>query len=325
MSERTRRGRLARASLSAAIALATALASASVGAQTTPAAPPTAEQLFQDARALVEKGDYAGACPLLAQSQKLDPAVGTQFNLADCYEHVGKTATAYATFNDVARIARAAGKFERERSAKERASALEPKLARVHLDVKAAAPGLEVHIDDAVLDKAAWAAPFPLDPGEHRITAAAPSHRPWEGSVSARASELAEVTVPELVDTTVRVAPLPVVVAPPPPSTQRTIALVTAGVGVAGLIVGGISGIVAISSRSTGERECPSEVYSFRCPTEQGTSAWNTATTAGNVSTIAFIAGGVLVAGAAVLWFTAPSSRTRVGASGSGLRVEGSF
>ena len=89
--------------------------------------------------------------------------------------------------------------------------------------------------------------------------------------------------------------------------------------------MGAVSGVVALSNRSTGERESPKELYSFRCPTQEGTSAWNTASTAGNVSTVGFIAGGVLLAGAAVLWFTAPSSRSRVGTSLSGLRVEGSF
>jgi hypothetical protein len=282
---------------------------------------PPAEALFQEARALVEKGNYAAACPKLEASQKLDPAVGTQFNLADCYEHVGRTASAFALFDQVARIARSAGKFERERSAKERAAALEPKLARVRLAVKAPAPGLEVRIDDVLVEKAAWTEPFSVDPGAHRISASAPSHRSWEGSLSGQPSQLVVVDIPELVDTTVRVAPPPVAA----PSSQRTFAIVAGAVGVAGVVVGAVSGVVALSNRSTGERECPKDVYAFRCPTEAGTSAWNTATTAGNVSTIGFIAGGAFLTGAAVLWFTAPSSRARVGAALSGLRLEGSF
>ena len=109
------------------------------------------------------------------------------------------------------------------------------------------------------------------------------------------------------------------------PSTQRTFAIVVGSVGVVGVLVGAVAGVVALSNRSTGERECPKDLYSFRCPTEAGTSAWNTASTAGNVSTVSFIAGGVFLAGAAVLWLTAPSSRTRMGASLSGVRLEGSF
>jgi len=288
-------------------------------------AAPSAEQLFQDARALVEKGDYASACPKLEVSQKLDPAVGTQFNLADCYEHVGKTATAFALFEEVARIARAAGKFERERSAKARAAALAPKLARAHLDVKAAAPGLEIRIDDVLVAKSAWNEAFPIDPGAHRIAASAPSHASWESTIAAKAGTLAEVSVPELVDTSARPTPAPAPVVVAPSSTQRTLALVAGGIGIAGIAVGAVSGIIAVSKRSSAQSECPSEVYAFRCPTESGTAAWNSATTAGNVSTVSFIAGGVFLAGAAVLWFTAPSARTRVGMSPSGMRVEGSF
>jgi hypothetical protein len=296
-------------------ALASSAAHADDGAQ-------SAEALFQEARVLVEKGSYEAACPKLEASQKLEPAVGTQFNLADCYEHVGRTASAHALFGQVARIARSAGKFEREKSAKERAAALEPMLARIRLDVKAPAPGLEVRIDDAIVEKSGWAEPFAIDPGDHRISASAPSHRPWEGTLSGRPSQLVVVSVPALVSTTVH-TPAPIVVAPP--SSQRTIAIVTGAVGVAGVLVGAVSGVMALSNRSTGERECPKDVYSFRCPTQEGTSAWNTASTAGSVSTVGFVAGGVFLAGAAVLWFTAPSSRTRVGTSLSGVRVEGSF
>ncbi len=304
--------------LASALVVASLLASAPAFADDTPQ---SAESLFQEARALVEKGDYAAACPKLEASQKLEPAVGTQFNLADCLEHVGRTASAHALFGQVARIARSAGKFEREKSAKERAQALEPKLARVRLEVKAPAAGLEIRIDDIIVDKDSWSEPFAIDPGAHRISAAAPSHRGWEGTLTGQASQLAVVSVPELVDTFVRAAP--VIVAAP--SSQRTVAIVAGSIGVVGVLVGAISGAVALSNRSTGERECPKDLYAFRCPTEEGTSAWNTARAAGNVSTVAFIAGGVFLAGGAVLWFTAPSARTRVGTSLSGVRVEGSF
>ena len=281
----------------------------------------TAEELFQQARALVEAGNYVEACPKLERSQKLDPAVGTQFNLADCYDHVGRTASAYKMFGEVATIARAAGKFERERSAKERMSTLEPRLTRVRLAVKSPAPGQEIRIDDAVIETARWAEAFPVDPGAHVLRATAPGRRPWDTRLTATERHTADATVPELVDPTPR-ATLP---PPPPPTTQRTLALVTGGVGLAALGVGAVAGVIAISQRGTAERECPSETFHFRCPTESGTSAWNSSTSAGDVSTVGFIAGGVLMAGAAVLWFTAPSSRARAGASLSGIRIEGSF
>jgi hypothetical protein len=291
---------------------------------------PSADALFKEGNALAVAGHYAEACPKLAESQRIEPAVGTQFNLADCYEHLGKTATAYANFSDVAHIARAAGKFERERLAKERAIALESKLAHLHVVVKSPAPGLEIKIDDAILPRDQWisaspsAAP-PIDAGTHHIVASAPSRTTWEASFDATDGSIAEALVPELID------PNPKSVAPPPaipekpPSSQRTIAIAVGGIAVAGLITGAVGGILSISKRSSAKDTCPEATYHFHCPTQQGTDDWNGATTTGNVSTIGFIIGGVALTGAAVLWFTTPSSKVRAGVAANGLRLEGSF
>lgn len=285
----------------------------------------TADKLFEEANALAAAGRYADACPKLAESQRIEPAVGTQFNLADCREHLGHTATAFALFSDVARIARAAGKFERERLAKARAAALEPRLARIRIAVTAPAPGLEIKIDDVVIPRERWGSPFPIDPGHHRIDASAPSRTSWNGATETTASTVADVEVPELVDPT---PPAPAVVRPPS-STQRTIAIAVAGAGVAGIAVGAIAGAMSISARSSAEEACPSATYAFRCPTAQGTDHWNSATSAGNVSTVGFVIGGVALAGAAVLWFTAPSSpggpKVRAGIGAKGVQLEGSF
>lgn len=282
--------------------------------------PSTAETLFQEARTLVDKGDYAAACPKLEESQKLDPAVGTQFNLADCYEHVGRTATAYALFKDVAAIARAAGKFEREKNAKERAAALEPKLARVRLVVDAKAPGLEVKIDDAPVERGRWDEAFPIDPGAHRLVATAPNHGTHEAQFAAQPASSIDVRVPELVDLTPKqTAPVQL---GEPTRKPSVLTYVAGGIGVAALATGTIAGIVAVSKHSDAESACPKDLYAFRCPTQAGTDAWNGATTAGNVSTVAFIVAGVTLAAAAVLYLTTPKTAKTTASS---LLLEGRF
>ncbi|HEX5098696.1 MAG TPA: hypothetical protein VFV94_04320, partial [Polyangiaceae bacterium] len=57
-----------------------------------------AESLFHQAVQRMDQGDYASACPLLEQSQALDPSSGTLLNLGDCYEHTGRLASAWRTF-----------------------------------------------------------------------------------------------------------------------------------------------------------------------------------------------------------------------------------
>ncbi len=276
-----------------------------------------AEQLFQEARALVDAGRYGEACPKLAESLRLDPAVGTQFNLADCYEHVGRTATAHALFGEVARIARAAGKFEREKSARERAAALEPKLARVRIVPASPAPGQETRIDGEAVKAAAD--PLAVDPGDHELTASAPGRNAWSTRFRVEPAATATVQIPVLVD------PNPRRATDEPKSGQRTLAAIVGGVGVAGVAVGAVSGVMAMSTRSDADRLCPKDVTPLRCPTQEGADRWNEAKTFGDVSTVAFVVGGVALAGAAVLWLTAPKARTRAGVGLGGVAFEGSF
>jgi hypothetical protein len=55
----------------------------------------------------------------------------------------------------------------------------------------------------------------------------------------------------------------------------------------------------SISKHKSASDACPS-----LCDTAEGQTLWSDAVHAGNVSTVAFIVGGVGLAGAAVLWFT---------------------
>jgi hypothetical protein len=106
--------------------------------------------------------------------------------------------------------------------------------------------------------------------------------------------------------------------------TQKILALVAGGIGVVGLGVGTAFGVMAMSKKNDAQSACPGQ-----CSTADGVSKWSDAGSAGNISTIAFIVGGVGVAGAAVLWFTAPSTSggtgTQVGLGPGVLQVKGSW
>ncbi|HLL21253.1 MAG TPA: hypothetical protein VK427_03930, partial [Kofleriaceae bacterium] len=54
-----------------------------------------ADKLFSDGRKYLVNGEYSLACTAFEQSQAADPAIGTQLNIALCYEQWGKLAAAY--------------------------------------------------------------------------------------------------------------------------------------------------------------------------------------------------------------------------------------
>src|SRR5262249_12998089 len=125
-----------------------------------------AEAAFKEARRLVRQGKVAEACPKFEASLKLDPAPGTQLNLADCYARLGRTASAWAIFVEVAekdtKAARAA-------EARRRAKALEPKLSRLTVSAENA-DGLRVTRDGDDITALLGVA-VPVDPGRHVVAA----------------------------------------------------------------------------------------------------------------------------------------------------------
>src|SRR5262245_29948991 len=97
-----------------------------------------AEALFQAGRAALAKGDYATACEKFAESQPLDPAVGTLFNLAECNDKLGKLATAWQLFNQVADTL--ADNDPRKNVARERSRQLESRLPKLVLRLDPTSP-----------------------------------------------------------------------------------------------------------------------------------------------------------------------------------------
>src|SRR5260221_714184 len=108
-----------RALLGVALALALGAATPRARADGGPTEP--AKALFEEAIKLLDAGRTAEACPKLEESKQLDPRVGTEFELADCYERMGRTASAWSGF---VALAGRATKPDHIKKARARAEAL---------------------------------------------------------------------------------------------------------------------------------------------------------------------------------------------------------
>lgn len=264
-----------------------------------------AQALFDQARDLMKDGKYAEACPKLEESQRLDPAVGTQFNLASCYEKTGKTASAWATYLDVAATTKHAGEVEREKVARARAAALEPGLSKLTVTVAPAArvDGLQVQRGVVDVGSAMWGVPTPVDPGMITLTASAPGKKKWTGSVQVAPGASAQIAVPVLEDAPIapEAAATPAAPASTPTGpdqagrTTRPIpTTVWVGAGVTGALAVGavVTGIVALSKRSDFNA-----INDANHPADQKQSAHDSAVSMGVVNTAltaaAFVGAGV--------------------------------
>ena len=158
-----------------------------------------AEHLFEEGRARLVEKDYAAACPKLAESQRLDPSIGTALYLAACYEKLGKTASAWALFREAEELAAREGDAKRASLARARADALAPTLSKLVIVVPESArvPGLTVVRDGTRVGEPIWGAGVPIDPGAHVVEVTAPDKQPFRVSVDVSAP-LVEVVVPIL-------------------------------------------------------------------------------------------------------------------------------
>lgn len=157
-----------------------------------------AERLFHEGRALVVEGRFAEACPRLEESQRLEPRLGTQLNVAFCQERLGKLATAWRGFQQALQAARASGDRERERFAQAHVDALAPRVPwlRTRATADANVRRLALQLDGEPLASSAWDTELPVDPGEHTLVARHDESEYWRTTVVLRESEHVVVAVP---------------------------------------------------------------------------------------------------------------------------------
>ena len=298
--------------------------------------------LFNEGTTLFNKGDFEAACPKFEASLKNYPGLGTRGKLAECYEKLGRYASAWAAYREVAQLAMRSGDPTREQVASGRAKSLEPKLSYLTITLPPAndVPGLVIKRGTAELERAKLGSAEPVDSGGITIEISAPGRKTFTTQLTAMQGQSTKFEVPSLVPTESAVAPPP----PPPPSGaeppgvhgdppawQKPVGLVLVGVGVVGMGVGGVFGLSA-KSKYNGAFDgggCDRATKSCDAP---GQSAVDDARSKATLSTILFAAGGALTVAGAVVFLTAPSSSARAlkvspttYAGGAGLSVSGAL
>ncbi len=260
-----------------------------------------AEALFVEGRQLLRSGQTQLACDKLEASQRLDAGMGTLFHLADCYERLGRTASAWASFLELAAWARKELRSDREQVARERAADLEPRLSHLIVAVPETSrvDGLTIKRGTSQLYPASWDSPLPVDPGTIRITAEAPGHRVWVGQIVVPPDgKSVTIQVPFLERqrplggaqgaTTATATPAPdsgLDSGPSPWSSGTTWGWVAGGVGAVGVGLGSYFGLRAFAQMNESDSECKDGC------SPRGAKLADRARTSADLSTAAFAVG----------------------------------
>ena len=294
-----------RALRNAALLAALVLSPLAAHAQPSAADRTQAEALFNEGKKLQKEGKIAEACRKFEGSYRIDPAGGTVLNLGLCHEKEGKIASAWGELKEALAAAKKANRKDREKIARERIDAIEPRLPFMLVIPDKPIDGLAITVDGAAIAGEAWGAQLPIDPGAHVVKATAPKHEPWEGPFEVAEGKKITVRVPPLVDAIV-VAPTasaeasaaPLVMAPKYP-WMRPSGIAIASVGLAAVVVGAVFGASALTAGSKVKSECDA---GLAC-TPAGFDAVKEGRTSATIADILLGAGGGFTVLGAVFFF----------------------
>jgi len=163
--------------------------------------------LSREAETLMSSGKTAEACNKLADSQTLDPRGGTLLDLALCREKEGRIGTAYTLFEAAEKTANAESRSDRATTARTHRNTLFAKVPRVIVNVPkdVVVEGIEVRAGLAsdlraqhVIPPSEWGKPYPVDPGDLRVTASAPAKATFEEKFNLKNGQKKAITVAAL-------------------------------------------------------------------------------------------------------------------------------
>ncbi len=255
-----------------------------------------AEALTEQGRKLFDAGKFDAACAKFEASETTENATGTLLSLGDCYERIGRNASAWHAYQEAQAVAHAKNDGEREQLAVRRVAALEPKLTRVVFVVPPTSrvPGLTLQLGQNTIPAQAWGTVIPVDKGVQHITASAKGHSAWQIDLPVEQGDAREyrVTVPTL-------SPVSGPAQNNRRRNMRTAGFVTGGVGVAGV---GAAAIFSVLSRN------PEEANSCnRGAIQCAPTATAGHTSYSNAAALSLAVGGTLLATGVTLLVLAPA------------------
>lgn len=302
-----------------------------------------AEALFDEGIQLRKQGQYEQACRKFEQSEQIDTGVGVLLYLGECYERTGRLASAWALFREAHSRAKETGQTERAQVADESARRLSLMLSKLVLLVPQAnrVPGFELLLNNHPISAALYGIPFPVDAGQHEITARAPGRQSWSSTLEVKGNaDLRNVQVPTLEETHEPVAtasatpqtpngtgyfpatgPIPApapTVAPGPPGPDLTPVYLLGGVGVVAAGVGVVFGVRASDQDEQAKELCPSD-----CRSTRGADKNEAARTSALVANISYGVGAAALLTSAYLFITARSRGESAAREASGVQLGG--
>lgn len=339
MSVRTRRA------LSSALVAVVLQTVASAHAQDDAANRAAARKLAEDGVAALQNGDSATAVQKLEKAHQMLAVPTVTLWSARALMKRGAWVEAAERLREVKRLpasGEAAVQEQAKRDAEKELNDLLPRIPNLVVTVADATPDVTVTLDGAQLPAALLGEDRPVNPGKHQLVAQRGSERQsLEVSVAEGERKPVELRLNGNASTApagaAPAAPLsatpPTDAAPAPAgSSKNTLAFVALGAGAVGLVVGGVTGGMAVAKNNSlnDNPACDSGANVCTHAAEDDVKSLRTLRT---VSTIGFVAGGVLVAGGVVLWLTRDSSsataarsrRVALGLSPGFVQLRGSF
>jgi hypothetical protein len=286
----------------------------------------TARRLGNEGVVALKNGDYDTAADRFERANDLVSAPSFLVLLARARAGQGRLVEAYEIYRTIIREGVQPDKpdaFKRALAdAKQEVKALEPRLAWVAVNVVGVRPEqVEVTLNGSVIPSAALGAQRPADPGLLRVEAKADGYRPAEAVVELSEGqhlppiELRMVELPKAPPIVAVKRDQPIMTedgGEPGWISQDTLGFVALGLGGAGLVVGTVTGIIAINRRAElDDIPCIEQVgdicYADNDPAiiNRAVAAEDDLRTFATAATVSFIAGGALAATGLILIATA--------------------